>query len=137
MRFLEGLCRTIENSSRGAHRYYLKDNARIQVLSFLLYNGPLLNILVEVNPTVEDICNRLRAYEKMKTYVPSRRSRGGRYKVRYDRRLKGHRHSERIVQAVLSLHHTTWTATSFSPQIYKRDFNEDTNAAYELLRKAY
>ncbi|VDO13889.1 unnamed protein product [Rodentolepis nana] len=83
-RCVDGLCRTIENGSRGAHRYYLKDNARIQVISFLLDNGPLLNILAEVNPTVEDICNRLRAYEKKKTYVPSRRCRGGRYKVCYD-----------------------------------------------------
>ncbi|VDO02218.1 unnamed protein product [Rodentolepis nana] len=60
-RYLDGLCRTIENISRGAHRYYLKDNARIQVISFLLDNGPLLNILAEVNPTVEGIFNRLRA----------------------------------------------------------------------------
>ncbi|VDN97940.1 unnamed protein product [Rodentolepis nana] len=60
-RCVDGLCRTIEWITRVTGRNYLKDNARIQVISFLLDNGPLLNILGEVNPTVEGTCNRLRA----------------------------------------------------------------------------
>ncbi|VDO01089.1 unnamed protein product [Rodentolepis nana] len=83
-RCVDGLCRTIEWITRGAHRYYVEDNARIQVISFLLDNGPLLIILAEVNPTVEGICNRLRACEKKKDFVPSRRCRGGMYKSCYD-----------------------------------------------------
>ncbi|VDO02590.1 unnamed protein product [Rodentolepis nana] len=60
-RCVDDLCRKIEWITRVPLQCNLGDDARNQVISFLLDYGTLLNILAEVNPIVKGICNRLKA----------------------------------------------------------------------------
>ncbi|VDO11567.1 unnamed protein product [Rodentolepis nana] len=59
-RCVDDLCRTIEWITMVPHRCNLGHDARVQVISFLLDNGALLNILAGVNPTVKGISINLR-----------------------------------------------------------------------------